>query len=324
MKVLVVEDTVTSATLICHQLGKMGLESVHARNGETGIEVFKRERPDIVLLDIIMPGPDGFEVCKRLRQLEKDGEWTPIIFLTARTSDADLEKGIAVGGDDYLIKPVSEMVLTAKIRAMQRIVQMRHSLVVLTRKLDEANRELSRLSAVDGLTGIANRRSFDDALVREWRRAMRTRTPVGLILVDVDNFKQYNDHYGHQMGDECLKAVAATLDAQPKRSADLVARYGGEEFVAILPDTDPEGAMQVAEQMRCAVERLALPHAKAQARDTVTISVGVASAAPESGDASGFVRLLQDADKALYAAKGSGRNRAVLARMGTPATAASV
>jgi PleD family two-component response regulator len=126
-----------------------------------GIELFKQERPDLILLDIIMPGMDGFEVARRIRQLEQSGEWT-IIFLTARTGDADLEKAISVGGDDYLIKPVSETVLAAKVKAMQRIAQMRYSLLVLTRKLDDANQELTRLSSLDGLTGIANRRQFDE------------------------------------------------------------------------------------------------------------------------------------------------------------------
>ena len=162
MKALVIEDTLTSATLVCHQLEKMGLEPLHARDGEAGIEAFKNHKPDLVLLDIIMPGIDGFEVCRRIRQMERNGEWTPIIFLTARTGDTDLEKGIEVGGDDYLVKPVSEVVLAAKVRAMQRIAQMRYSLVVLTRKLDEANQELKRLSSVDGLTGIGLRALWDD------------------------------------------------------------------------------------------------------------------------------------------------------------------
>jgi DNA-binding response OmpR family regulator len=147
LKALLIEDTLTSATLVSHQFRKIGIEPIVARDGEKGIELFKQEHPDLILLDIIMPGMDGFEVARRIRQLEQAGEWTPIIFLTARTSDEDLEKGIAVGGDDYLIKPVSETVLAAKVRAMQRIAQMRYSLLVLTRKLDEANQELTRLSS---------------------------------------------------------------------------------------------------------------------------------------------------------------------------------
>lgn len=320
MKALVIEDTLTSATLVCHQLGKMGLETVHARDGESGIEAFKRERPDLVLLDIIMPGLDGFEVAQRLRQLERDGEWTPILFLTARTSDEDLQRGIEVGGDDYLIKPVSEVVLKAKVRAMQRIAQMRYSLLVLTRKLDEANRELTRLSSADGLTGIANRRRFDETLLKEWRRCARDGRPLTLLLMDVDFFKPFNDNYGHQVGDECLKAVARTLAETLHRPSDMVARYGGEEFAAILPDTDQTGARAVAEALREAVQGLAITHRFSAVSRVVTLSVGLACEHPARGDDNGFVRLLKSADAALYEAKKNGRNRVEVAAAAAAST----
>lgn len=309
MKALIIEDTLTSATLVCHQLGKMGLETVHARDGESGIELFKAERPDLILLDIIMPGLDGFEVARRIRQLEKDGEWTPIIFLTARTGDEDLERGIEVGGDDYLIKPVSEIVLKAKVRAMQRIAQMRYSLLVLTRKLDEANRELTRLSTADGLTGIANRRRFDETLLKEWRRCAREERPLSLLLIDVDFFKPFNDNYGHQVGDECLKAVARTLAQTLHRPSDLAARYGGEEFGVILPGTDEQGALAVAESLREAVQQLGITHRFSDVAQVVTISIGLACMTPQRGNESGFIRLLKEADEALYQAKTGGRNR---------------
>lgn len=313
MKALIIEDTLTSATLVCHQLGKMGLETVHARDGESGIELFKSERPDLILLDIIMPGLDGFEVARRIRQLERDGEWTPIIFLTARTGDEDLERGIEVGGDDYLIKPVSEIVLKAKVRAMQRIAQMRYSLLVLTRKLDEANRELMRLSSADGLTGIANRRRFDETLLKEWRRCAREARPLALLLIDVDFFKPFNDNYGHQAGDECLKAVARALSQTLHRPSDLAARYGGEEFAVILPGTDEAGALAVAEALRAAVQQMGIAHRYSEVAPVVTISVGLACATPKPGDETGFIGLLKDADAALYRAKSEGRNRVVSA-----------
>ncbi len=317
MKALLIEDTLTSATLVSHQLRKIGIEPILARDGEKGIEQFKLERPDLILLDIIMPGMDGFEVARRIRQLEQAGEWTPIIFLTARTSDEDLEKGIAVGGDDYLIKPVSETVLAAKVRAMQRIAQMRYSLLVLTRKLDEANQELTRLSSLDGLTSIANRRQFDETLLREWRRASRQGKPLALLLSDVDRFKQFNDGYGHQVGDECLNAVARTFAAALRRPADLVARYGGEEFAVILPDTDITGALQVAEGMRSAVENLRITHRYSQDGGVVTVSIGVASVIPGRSEGRP-ADLLKAADDALYQAKERGRNRIAAAAVGAP------
>ncbi|MDT3735456.1 MAG: diguanylate cyclase [Denitratisoma sp.] len=305
MKALVIEDTATSQAVICHLLERLGIQPVQARDGLTGIVSFEKEQPDLILLDIILPGIDGFEVARRIRAMERPGEWTPIIFLTALTRDEDLERGIEAGGDDYLLKPVSEVVLGAKVRAMQRIIQMRHSLLVLTRKLDSANRELTRLSAVDGLTGIANRRQFDEALLREWRRCLREREPLSLLMVDVDYFKQYNDGYGHQAGDECLKVVAGTLRNKLRRPADIVARYGGEEFAAVLPDTASEGAILVAEAMNSAILKLGIPH-EGSAFGTLTVSVGVATLVPVQVE--GLPRLLSAADWALYEAKREGRN----------------
>ena len=309
MKVLVIEDSVTSALVVRHQLERMGLVVFHARNGESGIEMFKQQRPDLVLLDITMPGMDGFEVAHRIRQLENGGEWTPIIFLSARTSDEDLQRGIEVGGDDYLAKPVSEMVLKAKVHAMQRISRMRQSLLILTRKLDEANRELVRQSSVDGLTGIANRRHFDETLQREWRRAVRARAPISLLVADVDAFKQFNDGYGHQVGDECLKGVARTLEHNLRRPTDLIARYGGEEFAGILPETTLEGARAVAEAMRAGVQNMQITHRFSPHEKVITISIGVACVIPEADDEQGYNALLRLADQALYRAKNNGRNR---------------
>ena len=315
MKVLVVEDTLISATFICHLLEKMGLVAVHASDGFSGIEKFQFERPDLVLLDITMPGMDGFQVARQIRELESEDEWTPIIFLSARSSDDDVAEGITAGGDDYLTKPVSKIVLKAKLRAMQRIAEMRNSLLTLTRKLDEANRELTRLSSVDGLTCIPNRRSFDEALVREWRRAQRKNHPVSVLMADVDHFKNFNDTYGHQAGDDCLKAVAQALSGCVDRATDMVARYGGEEFVALLPETDERGACAVANLMRSAVSSLAIAHPSSSVADHVTLSLGVACRVPQMEAESSASVLLREADKALYEAKRSGRNRVVLSHM---------
>ncbi|MDX5363986.1 MAG: diguanylate cyclase [Pseudazoarcus pumilus] len=313
MKVLVVEDTVTSATLICQMLGKMGLSTVHARNGEEGIKAFLREKPDLVLLDVIMPDLDGFDVARRIRQGEQGVEWTPIIFLSARANDEDLAHGIAAGGDDYLIKPVSEIVLRAKVDAMRRIATMRTTLVDLTRKLDEANRELERLNAIDGLTGVANRRRFDEALHNEWRRAARGSHPLSLLLIDVDEFKAFNDGNGHLAGDECLRDLARLLEASLKRPSDLVARYGGEEFAVILPETDALGARQVADSLLAAVREAAIPHGYSPVSPFLTISLGIATAVPERGDEGGHEMLITVADEALYKAKHAGRDRVVQA-----------
>jgi len=305
MKTLVVEDTRTIMTVICHHLERMGITPIAAENGSKAVDLFIAERPDMVLLDVILPDIDGFEVARRLRQVEQPGEWTPIIFLTSLTRDEDLEKGIAAGGDDYIHKPVSDVVLGAKIRAMQRIIQMRYSLLVLTRKLDAANQELRRLTSLDGLTGIANRRHFDETLGREWRRSMRQGAEFSVLLGDVDLFKDYNDRLGHQEGDVCLQRVATTLAGAMDRGGDLVARYGGEEFAVILPETSLAGAEIVAERMRAAIATLAIPHPASES-GFVTMSFGVASgiAMPETDPQ----HIVKNADRALYEAKRAGRN----------------
>jgi diguanylate cyclase (GGDEF)-like protein len=307
MRILVIEDTLTALKVVCHQLEKLDFRAIPARDGVTGLRLYEEEKPDLVLLDVILPGMNGIEVARRIRGMEKESEWTPIIFLTSRARDQDIEEAINAGGDDYLIKPVSEVVLGAKVRAMERLVQMRYSLVVLSSRLDEANGELKRLSSVDGLTGIPNRRNFDESLDREWRRCKRGNLPFTLFMADVDYFKQFNDAYGHQAGDDCLRAVAQALAGLVHRPGDLVARYGGEEFGVILPETDLGGAISLAEGMRHAVETLSIPHMDSSVSPVVTLSIGVASMRT-GGDAQPEV-LLRTADRALYSAKRSGRNR---------------
>lgn len=315
MKALIIEDSRTSAALVAQQFERMGIEALIAHNGKDGVELFQRNRPQLVLLDVIMPEMDGFEVAQHIRQMEKPGEWTPIIFLSARDKDADLERGIIAGGDDYLRKPVSEVVLAAKVRAMQRILSMRNSLVDLTNRLDDMNRELVRLWTVNALTGIANRRRFDEVLYKEWRRAMRRQYPISLLMCDIDYFKQYNDAQGHQAGDECIRNVARAIEESLKRPGDLVARYGGEEFAAVLPDTDFDGAQMVAEHVRSAVAELGIPHGRSSVASRVTLSVGAACMIPKRGSPAAGDELLEGADKALYAAKSAGRNRVMVSQL---------
>jgi diguanylate cyclase (GGDEF)-like protein len=196
-----------------------------------------------------------------------------------------------------------------RIRGLERRkVELTSLVAERTRQLEEANRVLEGLSARDGLTGVANRRHFDEVLGREWRRAARERIPLSLILTDVDNFKLYNDHYGHLRGDDCLKAVAETLAGSLSRPGDLCARYGGEEFAMILPNTEEAGAMIVAEKLREAVEQRRLEHVRSPAAGHVTMSVGVATVRPVD-DSADPLSLVAAADAALYEAKEHGRNR---------------
>ncbi len=305
MKILLVDDSNVESAVLSTYIKHLGAIPLCARSGAEALDMFAREQPDMVLLDVVLPDFSGHEVARRIRAMETSGNWTPIIFVTSQTRDEDVEKGIAAGGDDYIYKPVSQILLTAKIRAMHRIVQMRTSLVVLARKLDSANQELLRLSSSDGLTGIPNRRFFDETIEREWRRCQRVSKELALVMCDVDHFKAYNDAYGHQAGDECLRQVAKALKLSLDRGGDTVARYGGEEFVFILPETSAGGALIVAERARHAVMSLGLPHTESSF-GVVTVSLGVASAVPDVNNYGST--LIQAADQALYQAKHAGRN----------------
>jgi diguanylate cyclase (GGDEF)-like protein len=313
LKVLIVEDSKVALKAISGYIENMGVQPLLAENGHDALELYSRERPDIVLLDIILPDTDGYEVAKEIRRLQGKDEWTAIIFLSVMSKDEDLARGIEVGGDDYIMKPVGSVVVQAKVRAMYRLVQMQRALVKMAAQLNDANQELQRLSMTDGLTGIANRRMFDVSLAREWRRCMRLNKPLSVVMLDVDYFKKYNDRYGHQDGDDCLVAVAQEVARSAPRPGDLVARYGGEEFVMILADTDEDGANWVAERIRQHVAGLNLPH-KDSLDGHVTVSCGISSVIP-SQELS-VEMLVKSADNALYLSKNQGRNTSTFLNYG--------
>jgi diguanylate cyclase (GGDEF)-like protein len=306
-KVLIVDDSDTIRAVLANSVRSMKLEPVLADCGEKAVELFAAERPSLVLLDVNMPGIDGYETARRIRALLPD-EWVPIIFLSASEADQDLERAIECGGDDYLVKPVSPVVLTAKMRALQRLDQMRRKLVEVSNDLSAANQRLEELSHQDSLTGIANRRAFDFLLERQFREAKRRSEPFSVALCDVDHFKAYNDHYGHLAGDDCLKQIAAALARACKRPTDVAARFGGEEFALLLPETTGEGALAVVERVRQELAALGIAHAGSLTSSCVTLSAGIASFSPERDIASRDLTVRADA--ALYRAKQLGRNRA--------------
>lgn len=305
LKVMVVDDSKVAIKAIAGYLDDIGVEPLFAETGGAAIELYRIERPDIILLDIILPDIDGYEVAREVRKLQGKDDWTAIIFLSVMSKDEDLARGIEAGGDDYLMKPVGRVVVQAKVRAMYRLVQMQRALVKMTDQLNEANQELHRLSMTDGLTGIANRRLFNETLVREWRRCLRLKKPMSVVMLDVDFFKKYNDRYGHQAGDDCLKAAAKEVASAAPRAGDLAARYGGEEFVLILGQTDEDGARWVANRIRQNVAGLKIAHEDSSHR-YVTVSCGVSTAMP--GDDLAVEKLVKSADNALYLAKNQGRN----------------
>ena len=309
MKVLIVDDSPTIRAALRSLVEKMGHTVIEAEDGSKGLTIYGRDRPDLVLIDVVMPIMDGYEAARQMRQSLPD-EWIPIIFLSSKEADQDLDRAIEAGGDDYLVKPVSFVVLNAKIRALQRIESTRTKLLEISRELAAANRELESLSRQDGLTGIANRRYFDSYLLTEVKRASRERQPLSLILADVDHFKAFNDCYGHQAGDDCLRQVASMLKAVGRRPADLAARYGGEEFAIVLPATAMEGAVDVAKSLARAIDGMSIPHARSGVSRTISLSQGIASLIPAQDTTPESV--IQLADQALYQAKQQGRNRYVV------------
>ncbi|MCE2570344.1 GGDEF domain-containing response regulator [Motilimonas eburnea] len=308
MKILLVDDSKIEQMVISSYLDPQKHQVIIASSGEEGVEAFHAERPDLILLDVMMPGIDGYEVAKRIRQ--SDEPWVPIIFLSGKTSSEDLAQGINAGGDDYLTKPVDPLVLSAKLQAMDRIAKMRAQLIATTTQLEQANQELKQLTLSDGLTGIANRRYLDQSLPAELNRAFREQLPISILLIDVDHFKKFNDHHGHLEGDDCLKKIAQQLKSACRRGSDFACRYGGEEFCVLLPNTDVSGAIAVADNILNSMNTVKIPHHGIQPSGHVTVSIGIN--ADPSREPINVNDFLAHADEALYQAKHAGRNRAVV------------
>jgi len=307
MKILLVDDSITERQILTAYLAKLGHTPIIAKNGVEAVKLFKSEKPDLVLMDVIMPEMDGYQAARKIR--EENKTWSPIIFLSGRVDPEDIVEGIAAGGDDYLTKPVNLKILQAKMIAMQRIAKMRRKLVSVTEELESANIELKKLVNIDGLTGIANRRYLDKYLTVEISRAIRNHHPIAIIMCDVDHFKKFNDENGHLVGDDCLKSIAKTLDNVCQRKSDLVARYGGEEFAVVLPNTSVADAQIVAESMRKKVEAMEI-NDNSNNKKKVTISLGVYSDNPNHTES--IEILLAKADSALYNAKKGGRNKSLV------------
>ncbi|MDJ0805798.1 MAG: diguanylate cyclase [Gammaproteobacteria bacterium] len=305
MKILVAEDNLADRLIIRRHLQSMKHEVILAQDGQEAIEQFKKEDPELVLLDVRMPGMDGFATIEKMRSL--DLEWRPILFLSSHTEPETFVAGIKAGGDDYLYKPINRDVLEAKLIAMERIVAMRKQLITVTAELAWETEKAQQMANMDGLTGLANRRYMNQILAQEIKRAARERQPISVIMVDIDYFKHYNDHFGHLAGDDVLRKVAKLLQGSVNRAADLVSRFGGEEFCIVLPNTSSQGGAEIAEELRKTVLDERIPHAEGLEQSWLTISLGVSCKIPESDTLVDDV--LDMADKALYQAKASGRNR---------------
>lgn len=314
MSILIVDDSRDSVLLLKTLLNKAGYNDLLI--AESAVDAFqqlgmfnssrKQKGVDLILMDIMMPEIDGIEACRRIKARAFLRN-TPIVMVTAQNDDTSLKKAFNNGAIDYVTKPFKKTELLVRVKSILRLKHEIDERTKVTLRLEEANKKLKLLSSIDGLTNIGNRRHFDRFLNKEWYRAIRDSHPVSLLMIDVDNFKAYNDNYGHLAGDDCLKKVAGVLRDFAKRPGDIVARYGGEEFALVFPDTKIKYGIELAERARTKLEALKIPHQCSEVSDMVTVSIGVATMFPQKGMSPS--NLIEAADKMLYQAKKGGRNK---------------
>jgi len=295
-RILIVEDEAITAMDLAAELRHLGYEVCGTEDtAEGAVAAAERERPRLVLMDVRLGGNgDGIDAARQISGRHD----VAVVFLTAHSDEETLARALSVSPYGYIVKPF-------RARELKVAVELALSKHAAERAATE---KLSELVLTDPLTGLANRRHFDQTLASEWDRAVREKHPLGLLMIDIDHFKAFNDTHGHAAGDDCLKAVAQALRAHCARPGDLVCRWGGEEFAVILPGTDAAGAGHLARELVDVVRALGLEHGKSDVSPCVTISAGSASVA-QSGDGSAAA-LIEQADAALYAAKQAGRNRA--------------
>lgn len=316
-KVLLVDDQLMIGEAVRRSLiDEKDIEFHFCRDSHQALERAREIHPTVILQDLIMPDADGLKLVADYRADPVIGD-VPIIVLSSKEDPVVKSAAFASGANDYLVKLPDAIELIARIRyhsrsylASQQRDEAYEALRESQQQLLETNMKLQQLMHSDSLTGLSNRRHFDEYLDMEWRRAQRRQSQLSLLMIDVDHFKHYNDAFGHVAGDDALYKVAQTLRVCCHRSVDRVARYGGEEFAVILPETQMEGALLIAEKMRDAVESLRILHPFPNSIGLLTISVGVATVVPGQNTRPDL--LIDLADQGLYRAKNSGRNRVAL------------
>lgn len=320
MTILLVGDDIGICHILSIRLKSEGFQVVTAATASEAYIQLQQHKDsedgraiDLALIDVGIPKLPGVEICQTIKS-NPETEDIPVIMITAKSDDSHLEKAFEAGAVDYISKPFKKVELMARIRCALRLKdemaqrkRQETKLLEITRELRRANSKLAKMSAVDGLTGLFNRRYFDQVFEKEFQRATRSGRPLSLIMVDIDSFKRFNDIKGHQAGDDCLRRIAREFKSIINRPPDLIARYGGEEFALIIPETCEVGALQIADTLRRHVAALNIEHPDSPASDSVTISLGVATITP-TRHCSPF-DFLASADKALYRSKRTGRNR---------------
>jgi len=291
---LIVDDENANLKILTYILGKE-YTIYTAASGRSAIEKSREFSPDLILLDILMPDMDGYQTLAEIKKTEEIKK-IPVVFITGLDSEEDEEKGLSLDAADYITKPFSPTIVKLRVRSQIQIINQM--------------RTIERLSMIDQLTGIPNRRSFDDRLKMEWKQAIREQKPISILMMDLDKFKNINDNYGHLQGDMVLQTVAGIFPGAFRRPGDFAARWGGEEFVVLMPNTPFEGAMEVAENIRSNIECAEMPSIS-DVKINITISIGVNSIIPEKD--SSVDEFISMTDKALYKAKNNGRNQVVMA-----------
>ena len=312
--ILIVDDEAPIREMIVVALEMAGYECLEAENTQQAHAIIVDRKPDLILLDINLPGKSGIDACQEISDHELFCD-IPIIIISGADHLDGWEAAFTAGASDYNTKPPSHTELLARIRSALRLkTEMNQrkareeDLLVLNDRLAEVNRELERLSTTDSLTGLANRRSFNEFLSREWLREQREQKPFSVIMIDIDHFKKYNDAYGHLEGDVCLQKVSLALQRALCRAGALLARYGGEEFLCLLPETDHAGAELVAQHVLESIRAANIPHTGSEFQ-IVTVSIGLACVPANTKESQ--TDWLKKADAALYEAKCNGRNRIV-------------
>lgn len=317
VNILIVDDRTENLLVLESLLENIDCNIIKATSGNEALSLMLYYEFALVLLDVQMPDMDGFETAEYIRMNSKT-RYVPIIFVTAISKEQKcIFKGYEIGAVDYLFKPIEPIMLQSKVKVFLELYNQKKMIEEQARllemkvkelsELQEANFKLESLSTLDGLTGIPNRRSFDDYIEMSIKSCTRLNKPISLIMADIDFFKGYNDNYGHLKGDDCLINVAKSISLSAKRPLDFVTRYGGEEFAVILPETDEEGAKIIAEIIRKNVEELEIAHKSSNVSAYVTLSLGITT--KSSSIQYSKNELIEHADKALYNSKSNGRNQ---------------
>ncbi len=305
MNILIAEDDIISRSLLQRTLENLGHKVFPADNGATAWEIYQKERVKLVIADWIMPGMDGLALCRDIRSTPDSG-YTYFILLTGKDRKEDIITGLDAGADDYVTKPFSMEEIRVRVRNAERIIDFGKELTEKNNELLLLNARLEELACIDVLTGIGNRRSFYSMIEKIHHRACRYAQPYSIILADIDDFKLYNDTYGHLAGDQILHTIAQTIHSS-LRASDEVFRYGGEEMIVILPGQDTDATFIVADRIRKKIETLRLEH-RGSPSGIVTISSGISVFSADCDGSNPWETVIDRADKALYRAKAFGKN----------------